>query len=199
MPEPGNNELHNERELVQMIAAGDALAFETLFRHYWDPVFSFALVMMKDAGLADDIAQDVFVDFWKQREKMAAVLNVKAFLFNAVKFAVHKKLRRLKVEDAYLHYQSHRLQSTDAEASMQLKELQQVLEEGIRLLPPQQQRAFRLSREQGLKHEEIGLQMGVSAKTVKDYIVRAIAFLRVHLGQYSRLPVILTIYWLTKR
>jgi RNA polymerase sigma-70 factor (family 1) len=192
--------MHNERELVQMLAAGDTLAFEQLFRYYWDPVFSFAFVMMKDAQLADDIAQDVFVDCWKQREKMGDVQSLKGYLFNSVKFAVHKRLRRMKVEEAYLHYQAGRPAATDGTmAEVQLRDLQRLLEEGVSQLPPQQQRAFRLSREQGLKHEEIAEQMGVSPKSVKDYIVRAIAFLRIHLGRHIDLPIYLAIAWALKK
>lgn len=199
MPPPGKHESYNEKELVHLVAQGNTLAFEQLFRTYWDAIFSFAFLMMKNAELANDIAQDVFLDFWKEREKMVVVENVKGFLFNSVKFMVHKRLRRMKVEDAYKNYQAGRVDLvTDTGSSLQLKELQETLQEGISKLPPQQQRAFRLSREQGLNHDEISAEMGVSKKTVKDYIVRAIAFLRIHLDQYGNLPVYLLLWLLRK-
>jgi RNA polymerase sigma-70 factor (ECF subfamily) len=66
-------------------------------------------------------------------------------------------------------------------------QLQVTIQQGIAQLPPQQQRAFRLSREQGLNHDQIGQLIGVSKKTVKDYIVRSLAFLRQHLAQHIKL------------
>lgn len=200
MPPPGKYDLHNEKALVLGVAQGDTLAFEQLFRTHWDAVFSFAFLMMKNADLADDIAQDVFLDFWKEREKMDVVENVKGFLLNSVKFAVHKRLRRMKVEEAYKNYQAGRIDlSAGGDGNLQLKELQETLREGISRLPPQQQRAFRLSREQGLSHEEISAEMGVSRKTVKDYIVRSIAFLRLYLGQYGDISIYLLLLWYSKK
>jgi RNA polymerase sigma-70 factor (ECF subfamily) len=65
------------------------------------------------------------------------------------------------------------------------------VESGISRLPPQQQKAFRLSREKGLSHEEISLHMGVSRGAVKDYIVRSITFLRKYLREHALLLIAL--------
>ena len=180
---------YQEENLLNKLSDGDALAFDQLFFQYWDHVYSAALIMTKSTAIADDIAQEAFISVWKDRQQMGAIRNFKAFLYTNVKFIVHKKLRRLKVEEAYRHF----LLSKYADAPfkpeqddlLDLKELQQTLEQGIAKLPAQQQHAFRLSREQGLSHEQISEAMGVSKKTVKDYIVRAIAHLRPFLSQYS--------------
>ncbi|MEO8584445.1 MAG: sigma-70 family RNA polymerase sigma factor [Flavitalea sp.] len=179
---------YREQELLQHLAAGDQSAFDELFCLNWDHVYSAALVMTKSPDLADDIAQDAFLAVWKNRYNMCTIQNFKGFLHTSVKFLVHKKLRRMKVEDAYTHYLANKLSSqtnrSEQEESLALKQLQEFLQQGIAQLPPQQQRAFKLSREQGLTHEQISELMGVSKKTVKDYIVRSIAYLRPYAEQY---------------
>jgi RNA polymerase sigma-70 factor (ECF subfamily) len=100
------------------------------------------------------------------------------------------------VEEAYANYlrQKSSTETSDMpeqEEYLRYKELQSTIQEGISQLPPQQQRAFKLSREEGLSHDQISQLMGVSKKTVKDYIVRSIAFLRPYLKHYSGLLILI--------
>jgi RNA polymerase sigma-70 factor (family 1) len=182
-------DVHDEGYLLTKLADGDALAFDELFHLYWDHVYSAALIMTKSTAIADDLAQEVFISVWKQRDQMGVMRNFKGYLYTNVKFMVHKKLRRIKVEEAYKNFlvtkHASNLLKPEQEESFDLKQLLATLEHGIAQLPAQQQCAFRLSREQGLSHEQISEVMGVSKKTVKDYIVRAIAYLRPYLRQYS--------------
>ncbi len=53
------------------------------------------------------------------------------------------------------------------------RELDQLVKEGVQQLSPQQQRAFRLSRMQGLTHDEIAAEMQISRATVKEHIVKS--------------------------
>jgi RNA polymerase sigma-70 factor (family 1) len=171
------------------------MAFQMLFDQWWDKVYSTAMIFSKSEELSRDTAQEVFLHFWKERSKMTSVENPQAYLAVMARNMIFRKLSRLKLETAYQTYVSGVLSSsqnnTPTDQPAKFKELQQAIEEGVRLLPPQQQRAFRLSREQGLSHEEIALEMNVSRQSVKDYIVRAIAFLRKHLQRYGHLILIL--------
>jgi len=153
------------------------------------------MVITKSPELADDIVQDTFLALWRDRGRMESIENLKGFLHTSVKFLALKKLRRIRVEHAYAQYLAGKLPAqqviAEQESAVLLKELQATIQEGITQLPPQQQRAFRLSREQGLTHEQIGEVMGIGKKTVKDYIVRAIAFLRPYLEHSAGLFIIM--------
>ena len=184
----GDNQ-YDEFSLLQRLARGDDNAFDSLFYQHWDPVFSAALMLTKSQELANDIAQDAFVAIWNNRRDLDTIGNFQGYLYTIVKFIVHKRLRRMKVEDAYAHYLASKISSVpgppEQEESFNLKQLQQSIMQGISKLPPQQQRAFLLSREEGLTHDQISELMGVSKKTVKDYIVRAIAYLRPYAEHYG--------------
>ena len=154
-------------------------------------VYSAALIMLRSPEIAGDITQDIFLSLWENRQKAIVIENIKGFLYNNVKFLVHKRLRRMKVEDAYTQYLKYKeataITPREPENLLTASQLQASIQQGIAQLPPQQQRAFRLSREQGLTHDQISQMIGVSNKTVKDYIVRSLAFLRQHLAQHLRL------------
>jgi RNA polymerase sigma-70 factor (ECF subfamily) len=179
-----------DSHLLQRLSEGDQSAFDQLFHANYDMVFSAALVMLKSREIAGDITQDVFLSLWENRQNAVVIENIKGFLYNNVKFLVHKRLRRMKVEDAYTRYLKYKeatIAPRESENLLSASQLQASIQQGIAQLPPQQQRAFRLSREQGLSHDQISQIIGVSRKTVKDYIVRSLAFLRQHLAQHLRL------------
>ncbi|SEN14525.1 RNA polymerase sigma-70 factor, ECF subfamily [Chitinophaga rupis] len=185
-----NQVVHNEQDLLMRMAAGDTVAFDTLFRLHWDHVYSVAFLASRSADFAKDVAQEVFLWVWKERQQMTTVQNIRGYLYQATRNFILRKLKRATIEESYKRSLSHPLgYITQAEATPEmnarLKELQQLIEAGIRKLPPQQQRAFRLSREQGLSHEAIAREMGLSGHTVKDYIVKALAFLRKYITQYG--------------
>lgn len=171
------------------MAAGSEAAFCTLFDRYWNKVYASALVLTKSPQVAQDISQEIFLQLWQNREKAADIKSLDGFLFISARNLIFKKMSRMKLEDAYQQYLSSRLTTAanDTEIPAALKELQSLVEAGIRKLPPQQQKAFRLSREKGLSHEEISRQMGVSRAAVKDYIVRSIAFLRKYMHEHALL------------
>jgi RNA polymerase sigma-70 factor (ECF subfamily) len=187
-----NQAAHNDQTLLQLLSQGDESAFDQLFHTYWDHVYSAAYYLTKSPELADDISQETFLLLWRNRSDVTEINNLQAYLYTSVKFQVHKTFRRMKVEDAFaLYFRRQQAQQTseEPESLLALKSLQESLHEGIARLSPQQQRAFRLSREQGLSHDDISKLMGVSKKTVKDYIVRSLAFLRPLLDHYELLLI----------
>ena len=187
---------YTDQLLLQEIAAGSETAFCRLFDHYWNRVYASALVLTKSSPMAQDIAQEVFLQLWQNREKATDIQKLDGFLFISARNLIFKKMSRLKLEDAYQHYLTYQARaasgvSGDTSVPTEFKELQTLVELGISQLPPQQQKAFRLSRERGLSHEEISHQMGVSRAAVKDYIVRSLAFLRKYLREHALLATAL--------
>jgi RNA polymerase sigma-70 factor (ECF subfamily) len=64
------------------------------------------------------------------------------------------------------------------------KELQNKLSHIIHRLPAQQRLVYTLSREQGLKKDEIAAQLNISASTVKNHMTHALRTIRQELGNY---------------
>ena len=51
--------------LLTRIQSGDQEAMSALFAHYGTMVYSVALRVLKDAGEAEDVMQEIFVQVWK--------------------------------------------------------------------------------------------------------------------------------------
>ena len=180
-----------------MLASGDQHAYKAIFEHYWDPVYSTALLLTKSPDIAEDIAQDIFTMVWEKRSGMGAVERFEGFLFVAARNMIYTRLRKLASGDAYRQHIQHFFREQDetwANGRAEFKELESTILEAIQQLPPQQQKAFKLSRFEGMRHEDIAVTMGVSRITIKSYIVQAIATLRKTLDNHP--SGVLITYWI---
>ena len=185
--------LHNEKELLLLVSGGDESAYQELFYHYWDQIYSTALMFTKSPELSEDLSQDIFARIWLKKEKLAEVEQFDSYLFITARNLIFDHLRKKVFSGGYDEYfqEYFRDDALSPDQKLEFKEFENTVQQAIGDLPFQQQTAFRLSRFQGLSHEEIARQMGVSRTTVKSYIVRSIVTLRKMLKDHPENPMII--------
>ena len=71
----------NDRELVTEIVEGNEQAFSILFFRYLSILQTFATKFTKSDDAAEEVIQDAFVRIWLNRDRLAGVENVKAYLY----------------------------------------------------------------------------------------------------------------------
>lgn len=175
--------LHNERELLQRIAAGEQSAFAKLYVDHYDKVYSVALLYLKVHELAEDSTQQVFLKLWEKRSSLLAVENLQSFIFITARNEIFNSLRRRTVQESYreLVRELFLQESGSPEELLILKQRAGLIEQVIGRLPERQQQAFRLSREKGLRYKEIAGIMKISVPTVKEHISNALQQIRTSL------------------
>ncbi len=62
-----------------------------------------------------------------------------------------------------------------------------LIDEAVSKLPPQQQKAWILSRREGLMYEEVATQMQLSRETVKRHIQLSVRFITNYVKQHAEL------------
>jgi RNA polymerase sigma-70 factor (ECF subfamily) len=72
-------------------------------------------------------------------------------------------------------------------------ENQQLFQQAIGHLSPQQQQVYKLAKEQGLSYDAISQQLSISPLTVKTHMARALASIRLFLQQNGDLSILLII------
>lgn len=177
----------NEKLLLQRVAGDDTEAFAIIFDSYWKKVYSIALTYIKSVQAAEDVTQDVFLKLWKNRDRLSEIESLNNFLFIMTRNQVLTALRKQTCQAAGPLFSEAGGAAKDPlpDREIAFKDLQRQVYEAIRLLPPKQQEALKLSREQGLSHEEIALLMGVSKNTVKNHIVSGLNTLRLYLKDHA--------------
>lgn len=179
----------HDAALLQQLSQGDESAFRRLFDAYHPFIYSFALRMTDSAPIAKDVVQDIFIKIWLMREEMPSVQNLPAYINRLTRNHVLNGMKRKAMEASLLKDLGGQLdvRHNDTEERSQARELETLLEKAVLQLPAQQQKVYRLSRGEGLKHEEIAAQLGISRETVKKHMMAALVTVRRFLQENGRM------------
>lgn len=184
----------NELSLLLRVAKGDQKAFRILFDHYWDSMYANALHFTKSPELAQDLVQEIFTKVWIMRVKLAEVKQFDAWLYRVAKNMILDEMRRLQQNPGYAEFMDAYFLAGDQEAhqSTITKDIEKQLHAAIDQLPEQLQVAFKLSRFEGLTHEQIAQRMKISKVTSQNYIARSLVAIKKYLaGRHIELGLLL--------
>lgn len=190
-----------EKVLLAKVATGDESAFRILFDTYANKIYSFALRLTRSQFLAEEVTQDVFLQIWLKRNELAEIHFFYAYLKAASRNMAINYLKRLAQERLILSNMNSGSPETadhSMEQSIDSQECQQILNRAIHQLPPQQRKAYLLSRQEGLKYKEIASRMQISRHTVNEYMKKALNNLRNQLHSQLDL-IILPVLWIIFR
>lgn len=144
-----------------------------------------AFRFLKDTAWSEEIVQDVFLKLWLNREGLDDQGNIWLYLYVIAKRLCLNKLREVRKSMELLEQLMRNIEVAVNVSEEQLiaEELEQHAERLISSLPKQQQLIFKLSREEGLTHNEIAQKLGISPNTVKNHMVQALKTLKSTLQQ----------------
>lgn len=185
--------LPNETNLLALVAEGNEKAFSVLFHHYRPKIYSYALHLFRNVGLADELVQEVFLKVWLHRDKLPHLLKFESWVFIIARNQVFDTLKHLAKEAAARKQMAQLLdpEANLVEDQLLTKENEIRLQQALDHLSPQQKLIFTLSRNEGMKHEEIASQLNISRNTVKTHLVHALKTLKDILQFHSGSAVLL--------
>lgn len=171
----------DEEFLIRQTFAEDARrGYELLFRRYYRTLCSHAVRFVHSRTIAEDLVSEVFFSFWKNQVQQHITSSYQAYLYASVRKRAYTHLKaEFQLES--LTNESETLStagSIDPEQLLEYTELYQRVEETVRMLPPQCQRVFIMSRFEGKKHREIADELKISPKTIEAHLNRALSQLR---------------------
>ncbi|SHM03829.1 RNA polymerase sigma-70 factor, ECF subfamily [Chitinophaga jiangningensis] len=176
-------------ELLVRTADGDETAFAQIHQHYWNEVYALALAFLKSPALAEDIIQEVFIKLWLKRTQLTEIQEFTPYLMVMVRNEIISHLRKAATRQKQLEQYSNGSLSLQELPAASITETTAVINSALASLPPKQQQIFAMSREQGLSHEAIAAQTGLSKKTVANTITIALNAIRTYLHRNGYL------YW----
>ena len=180
-----SSSLYNEKELLFRIAQGDEKAFAAIVDQHWPRIYTVSLTFIKSTHTAQDIVQDVFLKVWEKRESLPGIDNFSGWLFIIARNIIISSLRKKQpvfIPDIYRPEQQEDSEAVP-EQILGLKQLNELVEEGVKLLPEQQRRIYKMSRVEGLNHDEICNELGLARSSVKNSLVKALNFLRQYIRE----------------
>ena len=162
--------------------------FEQLVDEHQSMVFSLALRMTGDRGLAEEIAQDVFLELDKHMSKIESPEHACFWLRRVAMSRSTDALRRRRVRGVDLWVEIE--ENHGAPAEDHPSPLGARLEQLLATLPEPQRAALILRYQEDLTPEEIAVTLDAPLATVKSHLQRGLKLLRArapnHLREYIR-------------
>src|SRR5688500_4772475 len=182
-----HTEFASEQQLFRRVSEGDRNAFRLVFDLYNGRLTTFIYRLTKSETIAAELVQDIFVKLWVRRSQLADLTNAQAYLFAMASNRTIDHLRKISAESRMLDDLWVRVahSSKSTEEAYNAKECNHLINEAVVQLSAQKQKIFRLSRYEGLKHEEIADYLSLSKSTVKNHLVETLRHIRAYLHQHS--------------
>ncbi len=146
--------------------------FEILFRKLYLPLGMYALRIVDDADVAEDMVQEAFMNTWERLEGGLEISNFKAFMYRSVRNECLSYLSSLKekVGEEFIPEAGEE----EIDTSFRDARIWKAIDE----LPEKCREIFLMSKRDGYSNEEIADELGISIKTVKNQMTKA--FSRLH-------------------
>ncbi len=175
---------------LKKIKEGDINAFERVFRLYYSPLCFYAASITGKMYSAEEIVQELFYVFWKEREKIQLYHSLKSYLYGAVRnrslqYCEHQEVKN-RHREAVLS-KPNRTNSSDPQDLLEYKELEDLINRTLKKLPQRRLRIFKMHRFEGKKYSEIATELSLSVKTVEAEMTKALQLLRKEIENYTRI------------
>jgi len=173
------NSTIDDLELFHQFALGREDAFRSIFETYFPLLVSYVFRITHTQHTAEEITQEAFLRFWQKRSTFSDTSELKAWLYKVAANLAFDHLKREAYHNRLVgHYSRQSLATDDTEQWLNLRESKTAVEAAVSALPDQQKLIYRLSREEGLSHQEIAERLNLSPNTVKNHMVKALQTLR---------------------
>ena len=174
--------------ILRKIKEGDIKTFESVFRLYYSPLCLYAFSITGRNDIAEEIVQELFYVFWKDRDKLQILHSVKSYLYGAIRNQSLQYCEHVNVRERYKEHQlnaEEQVPDSTPEEMLEYKELEEVINRTLKKLPQRRQAIFRMHRLEGLKYKEIADTLSLSVKTIEAEMTKTYQELRREIERYT--------------
>ena len=160
----------------------DSSGFERLFREYFNALMAFSRRILGDEDDAREVVHQVFIRLWEMRNDLDHSTSLKSYLFTSVH---NRSLNVIRDRKKFLSEEvPENPGEWDVSNQIEAMELEEKIREAIDGLPERCREIFKLNRFDGLRYNEIAVQLEISVKTVENQMSKALRILRDQLAKY---------------
>jgi RNA polymerase sigma-70 factor, ECF subfamily len=163
-----------DEALLQRLASGDQLAMRTLFARHQTRLFRFALRLLRDESVAEDVVHDVFLDLWRQAAVFSGHSQVSTWLMAVTRnkaWSLLRKRRELALEDGVAEAQEDK--ADDPETSLQKLDKAAAMRACLDRLSLEHREVIDLVYYHDASIEDVATIAGIPVNTVKTRLFHA--------------------------
>jgi len=177
----------SDTELLQQLKNNNEKALAELFERYYEKLCRFAIVLLPDKSIVEELMANVFITLWNNRKTIQIHTGLKAYLYQAAKNQALTYLRKKHIvissEDGEMNLSGEIEYSP--ESFFIENELKSEFKKAFEKIPPRARLAFKLHRFDGLKYTDIAAIMNISVSAVEKNIGKALKILHKELIAFT--------------
>ena len=179
-----------EKLIEDIVRNNDQQAFKKLFYELAPKLINYAKYLIKNTQAAEEIACDVLIKFWNNREKFKLGAGSKNYFFIATKNLAfnflrdHNKMQFVGLEN---FPPEEELIFEDGETKLLAEELKGVIKTAVFELPEKCRMVFQMVKEEHMSYAEVAELMDISTKTVENQMSKALKRIRSAIDDYRSL------------
>ncbi len=174
--------MDQDQTLINHIQQGDRDAFRTFFEGFYPSVCIFAGKYLHDEDMAEDTAQEAFIEFWRRKEQFENYRAAKGFIYTVTRNHCLNQIRLRSLHEEILRKE---IAPDDCFYELvQEEETYRIIYQAVYGLPHQSRRIILLSLK-GYKNPEIAEELQISLNTVKTLKKNAYGELRDKLKDHA--------------
>jgi RNA polymerase sigma factor (sigma-70 family) len=181
-----NIDTSEDQSLWTRVIQGDRNALGIIFDIYAPELLTYGFRISGNKALTKDAIQDIFVDIWVYRRKLAETVQVKFYLYRCLRRALFKSIPPPTLESIHLSQFDH-ISWIDLSPEMQWIEAEsqfiqrQEITDSLKLLSDREREIISLKYYSDLKIREISILLGIKEQTVSNTLQNALVKLRKNL------------------
>ncbi|MGG5506141.1 MULTISPECIES: sigma-70 family RNA polymerase sigma factor [unclassified Myroides] len=151
--------------------------FDQIFQKHWAELYSFAYNIMRDKAVAEDIVQEVFIDFWNRK---IVVELPRAYLFQAIRNQCAKALYNRRFDSVQVEKLASILPDLDEVQYDEVKTmlLDEIEKTALAILPDRCLLIFKMRFYEQRSYKDIAQCLGITESTVENQITKALRMLK---------------------
>ena len=178
----------SDQELVELVQLKDnKAAFSELYNRYWEPLINHAGKRTGSLSMAEEIVQDVFVDFYLRRKEIQLSHSLSAYLKTAIKFQVFKTYRAQQIQDKYIERVAHIGYTAPIQPDnvLEAKQIHAEIFQITEKMPATCKEVFLLSRFEKYSNQDIADQLNISVAMVRKHITKSMKIMRTEIKEHQ--------------
>jgi len=183
----------DDNSLLESLRSGDEIAFQEIFKKYWQQLYKTALLKVRSHEEAEEIVQGIFTSLWEKHDTLL-ITNLEFYLKTSVRNRVINAVRSKIIQEKYWSYYRNFAphENESVEDVLIYNELNDSIQVAVNKLPEKSKTVFKLSRFEGRSIPEIANMLKVSEKAIEYHLTKSIKTLRVHLKDMILLVLFFT-------
>lgn len=175
-------DFENSATLLDRLKELDLDAFNYLYTTSREKLYAYAYFIIKDETVAQDLVQDLFVDFWERQLFRNIDTSLISYLMRSVRNRSYDYLnkqntqKKLKDQFDYLKSDDHTINN-----KLENAELGKKIKDALSHLSPMQGKVFYYHYIQQLSYAQVADLLNISKSTISTHMDKALKTLRFKL------------------